>query len=291
MIIIPQGYRSQAEDTSQEIDILQFQRWKLMSMTKKAQLIIGANQGCRKLSFLGVKNQYSHLSFSEQRYFYIQRILGENYAIIMKNYQINKDIMIGNPIELALLIAQILEGLEIPYLIGGSLASSLWGESRATLDIDLVADLKMSKVQQFINQVQSLFYVSESAVREAIIHQSSFNLINFDTNEKIDIFILKDTPLAQQEMTRKTRQKITENEDYLYLATAEDIIIQKLIWYRDGNYISDRQWRDILGVLKTQSFNLDFGYLRYWLELENLTDLFNQALRESGLLNKEIRHW
>ena len=191
--------------------------------------------------------------------------------------------MIGNPIELALLIAEILEGLQIPYFVGGSVASSLWGESRATLDVDLVGDLKITQVDSFISQVESVFYVSEKAIREAIESESFFNLIHFDTNEKIDIFILNKNPLVQAEMERRSLQQVEENGRSLYLATAEDIIIQKLIWYRAGNYLSDRQWRDILGVLKTQSVQLDFNYLNYWCEVENLSDLLQKALLESGL--------
>ncbi len=281
---IPQGYVSQAKDTNIDLDFWQFQRWKEMSIIKKVQLIIGATQGCRKLSLMGIKNQYSNLNLQEQRYLYIKRILGEEYAKIINNYDLKTEIMIGNPIELALLIAKILESLEIPYFIGGSVASSLWGESRATLDIDLVADFKIAKINEFINQVQGLFYVRESGIKEAIINQTSFNLIHFDTNEKIDIFILKNNPLSQQEMKRRTLQKVEENEKYLYLATPEDTIIKKLIWYREGNQISDRQWRDILGVLKTQTSQLDFNYLHYWSKEENLSNLLNKALEESGLL-------
>jgi uncharacterized protein YbcI len=107
--------------------------------------------------------------------------------------------------------------------------------------------------------------------------------IHLETNEKIDIFILGDKPLLQQEMQRKTLEKVTLNNDFLYLATPEDIILQKLIWYRQENRISDRQWRDVLGVLKTQTTKLDFTYLKYWSEKEKISDLLNQALLESGL--------
>lgn len=280
---ISQGYVSQAKDTSIEMDFLQFQRWREIPLIKKIQLIIGSTQGCRKLSLIGIKNQYPHASFSQQRYLYAQKILGENWSNLVKNWHIEKEIMIGNPIELALLIAEILETLEIPYLIGGSIASSLWGESRATLDLDLVADLKITQIDSFISKVQSSFCLSKNAIEEAIQYQSFFNLIHFDTNEKIDIFIVNQNPLAQEEMRRKCLLTVDETGRSLYFASAEDIIIQKLIWYKKSNYISERQWRDILGVLKTQSTQLDFDYLNHWSNIEKLSDLLDKAFLESGI--------
>jgi hypothetical protein len=283
LINIPKGYRSQARDTSVEVDFLQFQLWQKKSLIEKAKLIVGVTQACRQLTLMGIKNQYPDKNLAEQRYLYAQRILGEETSKLLKNIDIKIEIMIGNPIKLALSMAKIFDNLEIPYFVGGSVASSLWGESRATLDIDLVADLTITKMNDFIVSVEDVFYVSENAVKEAIINQSSFNLIHFETNEKIDIFVLGNKPLLQQEMQRKKLEKVTEENDFLYLATPEDIILQKLIWYRDGNLISDRQWRDVLGVLKTQSSNLDLDYLKYWSKLENISHLLNQALLESGL--------
>ena len=67
------------------------------------------------------------------------------------------------------------------------------------------------------------------------------------------------------------------------MASAEDIILQKLIWYRLGNQVSDRQWRDVLGVMKVQADKLNFNYLRDWAERLNLSNLMEQALREAGL--------
>jgi hypothetical protein len=190
---------------------------------------------------------------------------------------------IGNPLTLALDMAQRLEKLGITYLVGGSVASSLLGEPRATLDLDLVVDLRLSQVPDFLSTVKPRFYVSAEAVLEAIRNESSFNLIDLETTEKIDIFILKNQPYCQQEMSRRQHLLISANpEQFLYFPTAEDVIIQKLVWYRLGASQSDRQWRDVLGVLKVQFGKLDLSYLHYWaLELE-LSDLLARSLIEAG---------
>lgn len=282
LLNIPQGYRSQSRDTSVEMDYLQCSIWQKMPLSKKAELTIGITQGSRKLTLQGIKNKYPRSTPQEQRLLYNKIVLGENLNNII-HQQIEEPIMIGNPIELALLIAEILDSLNIVYFVGGSVASSLWGETRATLDIDIVADLTSEKIDDFITKVEPLFYVSEEAIKEAIIYQSSFNLIHFNTSEKIDIFIPNQSSLILTEIERRVLQQVEENGRFLYLATPEDIILQKLILYRQGNKISERQWRDILGVLKVQSNSLDFDYLTYWAKEENLSTLLNQAFLESGL--------
>jgi hypothetical protein len=129
----------------------------------------------------------------------------------------------------------------------------------------------------------SEFYIDEKMILDAIECQSSFNVIHLDTMQKVDIFILSDQPLAQVEMQRRQQLVIIQNpQRSAWFASAEDIILQKLIRYRMGDRVSDRQWRDVLGVLKVQGEQLDFNYLAQWGERLNLTDLIIQAMQQSG---------
>ncbi|MBC6474676.1 MAG: hypothetical protein GDA48_19275 [Hormoscilla sp. GM102CHS1] len=101
--------------------------------------------------------------------------------------------------------------------------------------------------------------------------------------QKVDIFLLdKQKPLAESEMQRRQPLEISPDRA-VWLASAEDIILQKLIWYRMGNRVSDRQWRDILGVLKVQGKSLDFDYLADWAKMLELEEMMTQALRSAGL--------
>ena len=84
--------------------------------------------------------------------------------------------------EITLLVTAVLEQLGVPYAIGGSVAGSFHGLARTTLDSDLIADLQMAQVEPFVRQLQDAFYVDASAVRQAIAHQRSFNLIHYETD-------------------------------------------------------------------------------------------------------------
>ncbi len=282
--IVKPGYKPQSDDTSIDADVLQMKQWRRFPIWKKAQSVSNWTQGCCRLCLAGIKQQYPTYTPTQRRREFVRRRLGEEWVDLSSSLGIQGEIMIGDPIALALQVAEIFTRLDIPYLVGGSVASSLLGEPRATLDLDVVADLKISQVDAFIAAVEADFYVSADAVIEAISYQSSFNLIHLETNEKVDIFILKPQPLSQSEMERRQRQIVTENPpQYLYLPTPEDIILQKLIWYQLGGRQSERQWRDLLGVLKVQGETLNFQYLWHWAEPLSLSELLGQAVIEAGM--------
>ncbi len=180
-------------------------------------------------------------------------------------------------------VAAIFEELGMPYVVGGSVASSLHGIPRATQDVDIVVRLGPHQVPGLLARLKDHFYVDEGAVRDAIRRSSSFNIIHLNTMYKIDVFICGEDPLKLEEFARA--KKITVDPDTgstLILADAADIILQKLIWYEIGNRISERQWRDIIGVIKVSGDELDMDYLRGWAMKKNLWTLLTKAFAEAG---------
>jgi hypothetical protein len=127
------------------------------------------------------------------------------------------------------------------------------------------------------------FDVDEHAVRVAIEGQRSFNAIHFDSVFKVDIFIPKSDALSQQQLERRELRKLApEEEQMIYVATAEDTILAKLRWYDSGGKISSSQWNDVLGIIGSPSAKLDLDYLREWSEKLALTGIMEQALTEAG---------
>jgi hypothetical protein len=191
--------------------------------------------------------------------------------------------MSSEPIAVTLQVVDALERLNVPYLIGGSLASAFHGVVRTTLDADLVAELRFEHVQPLVEALDSSFYIDAEVVTEAIHQRSSFNLIHLETMFKVDIFIMKQRPFDQAQFAHRTAQVISTNpERTAYVASAEDTILTKLEWYRLGGETSDRQWRDILGVIKVQENQLDLAYLRQWASELKVLDLLEKALAEAG---------
>ncbi len=183
-------------------------------------------------------------------------------------------------------VTRVLEDLGVPYVVGGSLASSLHGIPRSTQDADLVAALRPNHIQSFVSRLEGTFYLSPERIESAVRRQTSFNLIHLKTMIKVDLFVFNGTPLAQQEMARRQILPVPGiPEARLQIATAEDTILQKLLWYRQGGGTSERQWNDILGVLKVQGKALDVAYLQEWAKKSEVDDLLTQALIDSGMSN------
>jgi hypothetical protein len=190
--------------------------------------------------------------------------------------------MLPEPVAVMLQVVDVLDALSVPYLIGGSFASSVYGAYRATADVDLVADLKFEQVEPLVKALREQFYIDAELVRDAIRYRRSFSAIHLTTMFKVDVFIPQRRPYSQAQFARRVKRIIwPEPECTAYLASAEDSILAKLEWYRLGGEVSDRQWRDILDVLKAQSGRLDVAYLRQWAAALNVADLLEKALIES----------
>lgn len=188
-------------------------------------------------------------------------------------------------VDVMLLVAEVLETLGIPYCVGGSMASSLHGDWRSTKDVDLLADIKGKHVKPFSEALQSDFYAEEQSVLDAVKLRKSFNVIHVETLYKVDIFVSKGTEFEKQQLERRELRTISpEQHQTAYVATAEDTVLAKLVWYRLGNEISDQQWRDVLGVLKMQHERLDFEYLRHWAVELNVSDLLVDAFAEAKIV-------
>ena len=180
-------------------------------------------------------------------------------------------------------VTGILDGLGVEYLLGGSLASSLHGIPRATLDADLVAALSAAHVEPLVAALGGEFYIHEDDVRDALRHGSSFNVIHLPTMFKVDVFISGSGEVARLEMDRRQTVAVDETGHVqIVVASAEDIIVQKLHWYREGGEVSDRQWQDVLGVIQIQGPRLDQAYLRKAASLLRVETLLQRALREAG---------
>lgn len=190
--------------------------------------------------------------------------------------------MSNEPLQVALRVTQTFDALGIPYLIGGSLASALYGEPRATMDADIIADLKAEHVEPLVSALAPEFYVDTESIHDAIRARRSFNLIHFATTFKVDVFVRQRRLFDEAQFARRINQVLLRDPDRsAQVASPEDAVLAKLEWYRLGGQVSDRQWRDIIGILKTQRETLDREYMERMAQQLNVADLLARARQDA----------
>jgi hypothetical protein len=176
-------------------------------------------------------------------------------------------------------LSRVFEELGIVYLVGGSVASVRYGEIRSTNDVDFVATLGIPHATQLARRLEGAWYADVDSMAEAIRTLGSFNLIDFQTMLKADVFVAGRDEFTQSQLERRRRESLGPPEDPVeaFVASAEDIVLQKLRWYRMGGEVSDRQWRDVKGVLVYQSGSLDDAYMDRWATALGISDLLLRA--------------
>jgi hypothetical protein len=178
----------------------------------------------------------------------------------------------------------VLDRLEVPYVVGGSIASSIYGKPRATQDVDVVADLRDEHIPGFVADLADDFYLDEPAIRDAVRRRATFNVIHLNTMFKVDVFVAKHDAATTQELARR-RPYIPPQSGgtEISLASPEDTVVQKLYWYRLGDHVSERQWTDAMGVLTVRGNDLDREYMHDLAAEMGVDDLLIRAFHDAGL--------
>jgi hypothetical protein len=180
-------------------------------------------------------------------------------------------------------VLDALESRGIRYYVGGSLASSAHGVPRASIDADLVADLRSADVEPLIAALREGYYVPEARVRDAVARRSSFNVIHLATTLKVDVFVAQDREFERRALARARPEALVGDEGgrQVPIASAEDIVLAKLEWYRKGGEVSERQWTDVVGVLSASSTKVDLPYLEELASGLGVSDLLRSALADA----------
>jgi hypothetical protein len=174
-------------------------------------------------------------------------------------------------------IATLLKAAGIPFMISGSLASSFYGEPRATNDFDLVIDPDAANLNRFLNSLPPEWYVSSEAAHSALANRSMFNVIDTQGAWKADLIIRKRRPFSQQEFTRAAPATILGSQ--VLIVTPEDSILSKLEWSAESE--SQRQYQDALRVAILKRDALDLDYLRRWAKELGIEQLLTKLLTEA----------
>ena len=175
-------------------------------------------------------------------------------------------------LEVLKLVAERLEQASIAYMISGSIALSYYAEPRLTRDIDIIVELRSDDAERLADLFATDFYIDTEAVRDAIARHGMFNVIHYESVMKVDFIVRKDTPYRQQEFLR--RYAIDVEGMRLWIVTAEDLVLSKLVWAAESR--SEMQLQDVRNLM-TAVTTLDWTYLEHWAAELNVVELLHEV--------------
>lgn len=207
---------------------------------------------------------------------------GESCPIVTASASMTAD---DAPWPALLPVLDVLDRLSVAHHVGGSVASGLLAISRATQDVDLVADLQERDVPALVAALTSDYYIDAESVMAAVKQRGSFNIVHLPSMFKVDVFVAKRDAFSRGNLARSKAIEVPELGRSIPVCSPEDIVLHKLDWFRAGDEVSERQWKDVLGVLRLLGRELDHAYLHEWAATMGLSPLLDRALREAGLVN------
>jgi Aminoglycoside-2''-adenylyltransferase len=185
-------------------------------------------------------------------------------------------------VQVTLRVVDVLERLDVPYHVGGSYASAIHGVPRQTHDVDIVVDLTPASAKEIAIALDREFYVDEQSAARAVRDRSSFNLIHLATGVKVDLFVKGASAFDRAEFDRRVVVPMGEDSPRdVFVKSAEDTVLRKLLWFRLGGEVSDRQWDDVRGIVRLQGDRLDRTYLTGWADRLGVRDLWDRLATES----------
>lgn len=158
-------------------------------------------------------------------------------------------------------VTSAFEALDVPWVLGGSLASSYYGEPRTTIDADVAIVARDENLVSLLDELRGKFYVPQSALSLIGVDGGSFNVVDTTRGVKVDVFVLGDGLLDQSQIARRVPATIPGFLGECWITAPEDVVLRKLSWWRAAGG-SDRQWRDLVEVLRSVGQSMDIEYLR-----------------------------
>jgi len=275
---IKPGYRPQADDTSVETDLLTFHLLRQRTAGERLRMAASLTRSARKLSLCSLRQQFGYLSptqFAKKiALAWLQENCPPNYIPTGES-----PMWIQDSVSLAIKLHPIFEELGISYYITGGVAAISYGEPRTTQDLDLVMAISLDVIDRLSDALtEAGFYVPGiDDVKSG--RMRTLQIIEMESISRADLVV---AGTDEFERLKFARRRVIEFEGTaLYFASPEDVILNKLRWRQRSG--SEKQWRDVLGVLKVQAENLDYGYMRELAEQLGLVDALNQAVTESGV--------
>lgn len=278
--MIKPGYQPQASDTSLETDVYAFALLRQKTNGDRWSMAARLIRWAKKLSLQGIQKARP---LEASRYF-AQAALGDKWTPALTPIDGDITMWVQDPGAIAQLLHPIFEQFNVPYYITGGVAAILYGEPRTTRDLDIVINLQRPQLLTLVTALEAAgFYCPPGAVEELQAGQGqTLSVTHMSMVLNADLVLNADTPFDRSKMERRRLESFgeTDNQQF-WVASPEDLVLAKLLWSQRSQ--SEKQWRDVLGVLKVQGETLDFGYLFQWADALSLAEVVSQAIVAAGL--------
>ena len=280
---IPPEYRPQAPDTNIDADVYLFARLRQLSLKQRVEMAASHDRGIKKLCLAGIKSRNRGVPLEEIRLHFARALLAEKFLPGFQPKGGDETMWIQDSITLAGELHQILESVNIPYYVSGGVASSIHGEPRSTHNLDLVIS-NLTKTFWLVKTLEAAGYYCPTGAVEDLQRgrEGLLNITHTETIANADLYVTDTSTFATSQRLRRRLLDVEEMPAF-WVISPEDLVLQKLAWGRGSQ--SEKQWRDVLGILKLQTENLDYEYLTQWADNLGLLDFLSQAFSEAGILS------
>ena len=279
--------RTQSRDTSPEAERVLIDLIRKAPIAKRFKSVRSITNTLLQMNIKNIQKLYPGATAAEIAQVFVAHSSKSSASKIIESLdaRLNDRWEISEPDVLVALnsITTLLASQRIPYYVGGSLASSIYGMPQLMRDLDVVADLQAIHIPLLIPLLQESYYANAQEMYDAAQQHTFFSIYHLDTLLKIDVVIPENSLFEEGVYNRLQWQRLDELSYQIPLPSSEDIVLIKLVLHKEYEIFPDDQWNDILGVLKVQRPNLDVAYLEKWALHFKVTQLLEQALVDAGV--------
>jgi len=278
--------KTQSPDTSLDAELMLIGMIRKAPMSKRFAFVQAWTASMLEAGSQYVRQLHPQASDEEVRFLFIERQYGKNLADDLRWALDTYGIQVADTpdyLRATLPLAKICEDLDIPYALSGSLASSLYGLQRATLQIDFVAGLRQKHLPSFCAQLTGLYLLHKEEIEAAIRQKNCFTLVHLESLLKVIVTLPGMLTIGQQIFHRVRKITLVEGEQPVPVLSPEQMILLLLEAFKRSNERADDLWYDLLGMVKVQGTDLDMPFLTQQAALLGVTELLARALVDAGL--------
>jgi hypothetical protein len=277
--------RTQSTDTSPEAERVLIDLLRKAPVAKRFGLVRSMTIFAARLNLKNIQEQQPDTDREEE---IAERFIADHYngdlakqlhaALQYHSTKLTTDLL-----DAILPLSVMLEKLQIPYYIQGTIANSFYGMQRATFEVDVVADFYLEQVGDLQEQLKPFYAIDVQVMRDATCLRTYFKVVHIESLIMVKVLLSQMFDFERQMYQRVQHHKLSEDCQPVCVASPEDIILTQLRQYRIEGESADDQWNEILGVLKVQGTGLDFVYLEQWAQKLEIVDLLRKGYVDAGL--------